>query len=160
MCCSYLDMATAVSGSGPAYYYMVMEAMVDSAVHMGFSRDIARELVLQTMKVGLHCFIFIDLQQHRNVPFGSLVSRLKAHSTFCPSYCRVQGSVEYVASTGEHPAQLRNDITSPGGTTAAALYEMERGNFRTVVADSVWAAYRRSLEMGGKNSQVGPGRSQ
>ena len=72
----------------------------------------------------------------------------------------VQGSVEYVSSTGEHPAQLRNDITSPGGTTAAALYEMERGNFRTVVADSVWAAYRRSLEMGGKNSQVGPGRSQ
>ena len=72
----------------------------------------------------------------------------------------VQGSVEYVSSTGEHPAQLRNDITSPGGTTAAALYEMERGNFRTVIADSVWAAYRRSLEMGGKNSQVGPGRSQ
>eukprot|EP01043_Picozoa_sp_COSAG02_P057177 COSAG02_NODE_6897_length_3300_cov_1.506092_4_plen_92_part_00 len=86
---------------------------------------------------------------------------LKAHSTsWCPSYCRAQGSVEYVAAAGEHPAQLRNDITSPGGTTAAALYEMERGNFRTVVADSVWAAYRRSLEMGGKNSQVGPGRSQ
>jgi pyrroline-5-carboxylate reductase len=46
-------MATAISGSGPAYYYMVMEAMVDSAVHMGFSRDIARTLVLQTMKVSL-----------------------------------------------------------------------------------------------------------
>ena len=116
----HLDMATAISGSGPAYYYMIMEAMIDSAVHMGFSRDIARTLVLQTMK----------------------------------------GSVEYVAATGEHPAQLRNDITSPGGTTAAALYEMERGNFRTVVADSVWAAYRRSLEMGGKDSNVGPGRSQ
>ena len=116
----HLDMATAISGSGPAYYYMIMEAMIDSAVHMGFSRDIARTLVLQTMK----------------------------------------GSVEYVAATGEHPAQLRNDITSPGGTTAAALYEMERGNFRNVVADSVWAAYRRSLEMGGKDSNVGPGRSQ
>ena len=49
--CRYLDMATAISGSGPAYYYMVMEAMVDSAVHMGFSRDVARTLVLQTMKV-------------------------------------------------------------------------------------------------------------
>jgi|EP01043_Picozoa_sp_COSAG02_P057176 pyrroline-5-carboxylate reductase len=54
-------MATAVSGSGPAYYYMVMEAMVDSAVHMGFSRAIALELVLQTMKVRLHRFIYVEL---------------------------------------------------------------------------------------------------
>jgi pyrroline-5-carboxylate reductase len=115
----FLDMATALSGSGPAYQYMMMESMIDAGVHMGFSRDVARMLVLKTM----------------------------------------QGSVEYVLQTGSHPATMRDDITSPGGTTAAALYEMERGSFRTVVADSVWAAYRRSLEMGGHNSNVGPGRS-
>ncbi len=156
-------MATAVSGSGPAYYYMVMEAMVDSAVHMGFSRDIARTLVLQTMKVcrapASPCLI--SACNMRTRAFGNVGLRLKVmlSTSCCSTCCRLQGSVEYVAAAGEHPAQLRNDITSPGGTTAAALYEMERGNFRTVVADSVWAAYRRSLEMGGKNSQVGPGRS-
>ena len=111
-----LDMATAISGSGPAYHYMMMEAMVETGVHMGFSRDVARELVVKTMR----------------------------------------GSVEYVIATGEHPAQLRNDITSPGGTTAAALYEMEKGRFRTVMADSLWAAYRRSLEMGGHDASIGP----
>ena len=114
-----LDMATAISGSGPAYHYMMMEAMVETGVHMGFSRDVARELVVKTMR----------------------------------------GSVEYVIATGEHPAQLRNDITSPGGTTAAALYEMEKGRFRTVMADSLWAAYRRSLEMGGHDASIGPGRT-
>lgn len=107
----FLDMATAISGSGPAYHYMTMESMIDAAVHMGFSRDIARMLVLKTMR----------------------------------------GSVEYVLQTGQHPATLRDDITSPGGTTAAALYEMEKGGFRTVLADSIWAAYRRSLEMGGQD---------
>ena len=53
---------------------------------------------------------------------------------------------------------LRNDITSPGGTTAAAMYQFEKGNFRTVVADGIWAAYRRSLELGDVDSNVGPGR--
>ena len=55
------------------------------------------------------------------------------------------GAVQYGKSSGIHPAVLRNDITSPGGTTAAAMYTAERGNFRTVIADSVWAAYRRSV---------------
>lgn len=50
-------------------------------------------------------------------------------------------------------------MTSPGGTTASALYELERGGFRTVVADAVWTAYRRSLELGGKSPNVGPGRN-
>jgi pyrroline-5-carboxylate reductase len=50
-------------------------------------------------------------------------------------------------------------VTSPGGTTASALYAFERGAYRTVVADAIWAAYRRSLELGGKSSNVGPGRS-
>lgn len=55
--------------------------------------------------------------------------------------------------------ELRNSVTSPGGTTASALYALENGGFRTVVADAIWAAYRRSLELGGNNSNVGPGRA-
>ena len=52
-----------------------------------------------------------------------------------------------------------SQVTSPGGTTASALYELERGGFRTVVADAIWTAYRRSLELGGKSPNVGPGRN-
>tara|TARA_B100000768_G_scaffold171901_1_gene179625 strand:- start:34 stop:228 length:195 start_codon:yes stop_codon:yes gene_type:complete len=54
---------------------------------------------------------------------------------------------------------LRGDITSPGGTTASALYELEKGGFRTTVSDGLWAAYRRSLELGGNDSNVGPDRN-
>jgi len=50
-------------------------------------------------------------------------------------------------------------VTSPGGTTASALYELEKGSYRTVVADAIWAAYRRALELGGQNPNVGPGRN-
>jgi len=71
----------------------------------------------------------------------------------------VEGSTAYLKASGQHVAALRNDITSPGGTTAAALYDFEKGGFRTTIADSIWAAYRRSLELGGKDSNVGPGRS-
>lgn len=56
-------------------------------------------------------------------------------------------------------AVLRNSVTSPAGTTASAIYELENGKFRTVIKDAIWACYRRSLEMGGKSSQVGPNRS-
>ena len=59
---------------------------------------------------------------------------------------------------GEHPAILRNSVTSPNGTTASALYELENGRFRTVIKDAMWACYRRSLEMGNHDSNVGPGR--
>jgi pyrroline-5-carboxylate reductase len=103
-----LDMATALSGTGPAYVFMFMEALIDVGVHLGFSRRDSERLVLQT----------------------------------------VRGSVEYAVASKMHPAQLRNQVTSPGGTSAAALYEMEKGRFRTVVADAVWAAYRRSVELG------------
>ena len=58
----------------------------------------------------------------------------------------------------EHPAILRNSVTSPAGTTASAIYELENGKFRTVIKDAIWACYRRSLEMGGADSNVGPGR--
>jgi len=59
--------------------------------------------------------------------------------------------------TGQHPAILRNSVTSPAGTTASAIYELEKGGLRPLVNDAIWACYRRSLEMGGHNSSVGPG---
>ena len=104
----FLDMATALSGSGPAYVFLFMEALIDVGVHMGFSRRDVEKLVTQTMR----------------------------------------GSVEYAMHSNLHPASLRNQVTSPGGTSAAALYELEKGGLRTVLADGVWAAYRRSVELG------------
>ena len=105
---NYLDMATALSGTGPAYFFLLMEAMIDAGVHLGFPRYMAEELVLQTML----------------------------------------GSVRYAMGSDRHMAQLRNGVTSPGGTTAAALYELERGGLRTVLSDAIWAAYRRSAALG------------
>ena len=109
----FLDMATALSGSGPAYVFMFMEAWIDVGVHMGFSRRDAEQLVTQTLL----------------------------------------GSVKYAQQSGLHPAQLRNQVTSPGGTTAAALHEMEKGGLRTVLSEGVWAAYRRSQALGSKDEQ-------
>lgn len=108
----YLDMATALSGTGPAYVFLFMEAMVDAGVHLGFPRRIAEALVVET----------------------------------------VRGSVEYYLSTAEtqplHLAGMRNDVTSPGGTTAAALYFLEKAGFRTALSRAIWAAYERSQELG------------
>ena len=112
-------MSTAISGSGPAYIFSLMEDMIDAGVHMGFPRDKATKLVYHTLL----------------------------------------GSTLYAMETGEHPAILRNNVTSPNGTTASAIYELENGGFRTAVKDAMWACYRRSLEMGGHESNVGPGRS-
>lgn len=106
----FMDMATALSGTGPAYVFMVMEALIDAGVHMGFPRRIAAQLVEQT----------------------------------------VVGAVRYATQSGKHVAELRNMVTSPGGTTAAALYELEKGRLRTVLADGVWAAYKRARELGGE----------
>jgi pyrroline-5-carboxylate reductase len=105
----YLDMATALSGTGPAYIFMFMEALIDAGVHMGFSRRDAEKLVLQT----------------------------------------IRGSVAYAEASGLHPAELRNQVTSPGGTTAEALYHLEKGGLRTVISRAVWSAYQRSVELGG-----------
>lgn len=105
---NYLDMATALSGTGPAYFFLLMEAMIDAGVHLGFPRYMAEELVQQTML----------------------------------------GSVRYAMQSERHPAELRNGVTSPGGTTASALYELERGGLRTVLSDAIWSAYRRSAELG------------
>lgn len=115
---SFIDMATSISGSGPAYIFMLMESMIDAGVHMGFPREKATTLVYQTML----------------------------------------GSTLYAMESKEHPAILRNMVTSPSGTTASALYELENGRFRTVIKDAMWACYRRSLEMGNHDSNVGPGR--
>lgn len=104
----YLDMATALSGTGPAYVFMFIEALVDAGVHMGFARHIAEELVLQTLS----------------------------------------GSLTVVRELGRHPATLRNMVTSPGGTSAAALYELEKGGFRTILSKAVFAAYQRSVALG------------
>ncbi len=104
----YLDMATALSGTGPAYVFLFMEAMVDAGVHMGFSRNIAEQLVYQT----------------------------------------VRGSVEYARQAGRHLATLRNQVTSPGGTSAEALYQIEKGGLRTVMSRSIWAAYQKSRKLG------------
>jgi pyrroline-5-carboxylate reductase len=104
----YLDMATALSGTGPAYVLLFMEAMIDAGVHMGFSRRIAERLVLQTFS----------------------------------------GTVEYARQSPRHPATLRNEVTSPGGTSAEAIYQLEKGGLRTVVSRAVWAAYQRSVALG------------
>jgi pyrroline-5-carboxylate reductase len=101
-------MATAVSGTGPTYVFLVMEALIDAAVHLGFPRHIAHDLVIETL----------------------------------------EGSTLFAKSSGMHPAQLRNMVTSPGGTSAAALHELESGRLRTVLSEAVWAAYRRTEELG------------
>jgi len=105
---SYLDMATALSGTGPAYVFMFMEALIDAGVHMGFPRRIAEQLVVQT----------------------------------------IRGSTSFYLQAGRHPATLRNQVTSPGGTSAEALYYLEKAGFRTAISRAIWAAYQRSLELG------------
>ena len=111
-----IDMATALSGTGPAYVFLIMEALIDAGVHLGFPRAIAEQLVQQTLL----------------------------------------GSVLYARESGRHPAELRNMVTTPGGTSAAALYEMEKGGLRTVIARAVWAAYRRARELGEGKTNGGP----
>jgi pyrroline-5-carboxylate reductase len=109
---NYLDMATALSGTGPAYVFIFMEAMIDAGVHMGFSRQVSERLVVQTLR----------------------------------------GSVDYYHTINQkasvHVAALKNQVTSPGGTTAEALYYLEKAGFRTAISRAIWAAYQRSLELG------------
>jgi pyrroline-5-carboxylate reductase len=105
---AYMDMATALSGTGPAYVFLFTEALIDAGVHMGFPRRIAEQLVLKT----------------------------------------IRGSVDYYYQAERHPATLRNQVTSPGGTSAEALYYLEKAGFRTAISRAIWAAYQRSLELG------------
>ncbi len=104
----FLDMATGLSGSGPGFVLLLIEAMIDAGVHMGFSRRDSEKMVLQT----------------------------------------IEGSVALMRASGRHSAELKNQVTSPGGTTAAGLYELEKSSIRAIIADAIFAAYRRSQELG------------
>lgn len=104
----FLNMATSISGCGPAYLFLVMEAMIDAGVQIGLPRYIAEELVTQT----------------------------------------VLGAARLAQESRRHPAALKNAVTSPGGTAAAALYQLEKGGLRPTMADAVMAAYERSLALG------------
>ncbi len=104
----WVAMATAISGTGPTYVFLVMEALIDAAVHLGFPRHIAHDIVIETL----------------------------------------EGSTRFAKQSGDHPAVLRNMVTSPAGTSAAALHELESGRLRTVLSEAVWAAFRRTVELG------------
>jgi pyrroline-5-carboxylate reductase len=104
----WVAMATAISGTGPAYVFLVMEALIDAAVHLGFPRHIAHDIVIETL----------------------------------------EGSTRFAKQSGDHPAVLRNMVTSPAGTSAAAIHELESGRLRTVLSEAVWAAFRRTVELG------------
>jgi pyrroline-5-carboxylate reductase len=103
-----IDMATALSATGPTYVFLMMEALIDAGVHMGFSRHVAQELVHQMML----------------------------------------GSVLFARESHKHPAELRNMVTSPGGTSAEAIYQMEKGSLRTVLSKAVWSAYQKAESLG------------
>ncbi len=104
----YIDMATALSASGPAYVFLFIEALIDAGVYLGMPRDMARTLVLQT----------------------------------------VLGSAKLTKQSGRHPAELRDMVTSPGGTTAEALLALEAGGFRATLMNAVIAAYEKSQALG------------
>ena len=103
----YLDMATAVNGSGPGFVFLLLEALIDGAVRVGLPRDTAAALIIQTVK----------------------------------------GSALMAQNQEQHLAELRNLVTSPGGTTAAGLQALEAGGVRAALQDAVMAAYRRSQEL-------------
>ncbi len=105
----YVDMATAVSSSGPAYVFLMMEALIDGAVHIGLRRDTAQRMVIQT----------------------------------------ILGSAKYAQATGTHPASLRNQVTSPAGTTTEGLLALERAGVRRALIEAVRAAYEKAQRLGG-----------
>jgi len=105
-----IDMATAVSGSGPAYLFLFVEALIEAAVHIGLPRDIAQELVLET----------------------------------------VLGSGHLIQKSGKEPAELRRMVTSPGGTTAEALLQLEKGDFVGLLAQAVSAAHEKAKRLGNR----------
>jgi pyrroline-5-carboxylate reductase len=104
----YLDMATAISGSGPAYMFLVLEALTDAGVHLGFRRDQAAVLAQQTML----------------------------------------GAAQLIQQEPQHPAQLRNAVTSPGGTTVEGLLVLEQRGVRAAVVEAVLAAYAKAQKLG------------
>jgi pyrroline-5-carboxylate reductase len=119
-----LDAVTAVSGSGPAYFFLMVEALVDAAVGVGLSRPVATELVAQTM-AGSAAMLLERMEQDRG-PAGEVAPDLSMDTT---------------------PARLRAIVTSPGGTTAAALRELEGRGLRAAVDEAVRAAKTRSEQL-------------
>ena len=105
---AYIDMATAVSGSGPAYVFLFMESLVEAAVHIGLPREMAQELVLQT----------------------------------------VLGSGKFAQESGKALAELRRMVTSPGGTTAEALHQLEKEKFSELLLRAVIAAHDKAKNLG------------
>lgn len=106
----YIDMATAVSGSGPAYIFTIIESLIDAAVHIGLPREMAQKLVLQT----------------------------------------IAGSTCMAQESGKHPAELKNLVTSPGGTTAEGLYQLEKDGLRAILTQAVIAGYEKAKVLGKK----------
>jgi pyrroline-5-carboxylate reductase len=102
------DAVTALSGSGPAYFFYLVEAMVDAGILLGLPRDLAVDLIVQT----------------------------------------ALGSAVMLRDSGEHPVQLREAVTSPGGTTIAAIRELERHSVRAALIAAIEAAHARSVELG------------
>lgn len=104
----YLDAVTGLSGSGPAYVLLFMEALADGGVQVGLARDVALKLAMQT----------------------------------------VYGAAKMALESGKHLGELKDEVTSPGGTTIAGLYAMEQKGFHGIVMDAVVNATRRSQELG------------
>ena len=104
----YLDMATALNGSGPAYVFLVIEALIDAGVYVGLPRAMARTVALQT----------------------------------------VYGSTKLLMETGKHPAELKDMVVSPGGTTAEGIQALERAGVPGAFIDAVNAAYQKSMRLG------------
>jgi pyrroline-5-carboxylate reductase len=103
----HLDAVTATSGSGPAYFFLLAEAMIEACILLGLSRDVATELIIQTML----------------------------------------GSAKMLRDTGTHPVELREMVTSPGGTTIAAIRHLEEAGVRAAFLNAIDAACKRSLEL-------------
>jgi pyrroline-5-carboxylate reductase len=119
-----LDAVTALSGSGPAYFFLMVEALIDAGVAEGLSRSVATDLVSQTM-AGSAAMLLESLDRQQ-----------------------AEGAAALGAGIDTSPAQLRATVTSPGGTTAAGLRELERGGLRAAVANAVAAAKTRSEQLG------------
>ncbi|MCK5737997.1 pyrroline-5-carboxylate reductase [bacterium] len=103
-----MDAITGLSGSGPAYIYMIIEALTDGGVKMGLHREVAIAMAIQTLL----------------------------------------GSAKLVKETGEHPAVLRDQVTTPGGTTIAAIHDLESHGLRSMLISAVITATERSKELG------------
>ena len=103
----HLDAVTATSGSGPAYFFLLAEAMIEACILLGLSRDVATELIIQTML----------------------------------------GSAKMLRDTGKHPVELREMVTSPGGTTIAAIRHLEEAGVRAAFLNAIDAARHRSAEL-------------